>query len=39
MTLSQEELPRPIHIKILSNTPGRIRFRVLSQKNEPKMFA
>ncbi len=40
MTLSQEEaLPQPMHIKILSSTPGRIRLRVLSQQREPEMFA
>ncbi len=36
---SPEALPRPMHIKILSITPGRIRLRVSSQQREPEVFA
>lgn len=40
MTLSSlEALPRPMHITILSSTPGRIRLRISPQQSEPEMFA
>ncbi len=36
---SPEALTQPMHIKILSTTPGRIRLRVLSEQREPEIFA